>query len=149
MEDKRNKIEIKAALLEKLGMSPVAARVYLYFFYCDDYSATFDELISYFKVSKSAISNALKYLEGLEMIRSETRDGQRKRYFTINIDGIVNSESAIKKVVLMKNLFQQIEADRSTMNNRDNKLSEIIAFYRLFENAMSAMLNEWKDNKYS
>jgi DNA-binding transcriptional regulator GbsR (MarR family) len=147
MEEKKDKIEKKASLLEKLGMSPVAARVYLYFFYSDDYSATFDELQNYFKVSKSAVSNALKYLELLDMISAGTRDGQRKRYFSISIDGIINSESAIKKIVIMKNLFKQIGADRRELKNNDDKISEIIAFYEMFESEMSALLDKWKENR--
>ncbi len=137
----------KASLLEKLGMSPVAARVYLYFFYSAEYSATFDELQNYFKVSKSAISNALKYLETLEMINSGTKDGQRKRYFTINIDGIINSDSAIKKIVLMKTLFKQIEADRKELISNDDKVAEIISFYDLFESEMGSMLAKWKESR--
>ena len=118
MEEKRDKIEEKASILEKLGMTPVAARVYIYFFYSPDYSATFDDLLNYFKVSKSAISNAIKYLEMLGMINSATKAGQRRRYFNVNIDGIINSESAIKKVAIMKTLFKQIKIDRKGPGNK-------------------------------
>lgn len=82
MEKYRIKIEELSSILEKKNFSPVAARIILYLLIHPENEATFEELNNYYKVSKSAISNALKMLENSMLIESKTKEGARKRYFS-------------------------------------------------------------------
>ena len=54
-----------------------------YFTVSDPPEKTFDELVKYFKASKSSVSNSLNYLLQNKLIDYKTFPSDRKRYFFI------------------------------------------------------------------
>ncbi len=68
---------------EKEGIQPVAARILGLLMVMDKEEYTFDEIVSEMKISKGAVSTALKNLELRGSVEYVTYPGNRKRYYRI------------------------------------------------------------------
>ncbi|MBN9382527.1 MAG: hypothetical protein J0H74_17295 [Chitinophagaceae bacterium] len=146
MEEYRVKIEEHAGTMEKLGLSPVAARVYVYLFFCPDHEASFDEIIQFFDVSKSAISNALKYLALVDMIEARTKHGRRKRYFSLRLDNMMSASLAVSKFEILKNMLTDIRTTRKKKDAFAKDLQDIVDFFNLLITEFPVLLEKWKKN---
>ncbi|MCX6254494.1 MAG: helix-turn-helix domain-containing protein [Bacteroidia bacterium] len=79
----RESIEETGKVFEKFGLTPMQGRIVAYFTVSDPPEKTFDELVKYFKASKSSVSNSLNYLLQSKIIDYKTFASDRKRYFYI------------------------------------------------------------------
>lgn len=99
MEDKL--INKKSKLVEKLGiaienkdnLAPVAARILSFVILTGKQGTTFEDLVTNLCASKSTISTHLNHLQDLKKISYFTKTGDRKRYFVINRDTMVQDIS--------------------------------------------------------
>ena len=85
-EEKRNirdSIEETGKVFEKFGLTPMQGRIVAFFTISDPPEKTFDELVQYFKASKSSVSNSLNFLLQNKIIDYKTFASDRKRYFFI------------------------------------------------------------------
>jgi DNA-binding transcriptional regulator GbsR (MarR family) len=76
-------IEEAGKVFEKFGLTPMQGRIISYFTVSDPPEKTFDELVKYFKASKSSVSNSLNFLLQNKIIDYKTFASDRKRYFYI------------------------------------------------------------------
>lgn len=76
-------IEETGKVFEKFGLTPMQARIVACFTVSDPPEKTFDELVNYFKASKSSVSNSLSFLLQNKIIDYKTFASDRKRYFFI------------------------------------------------------------------
>ncbi len=146
MERYREEIErLSTTFSEKDGMPPVCGRIINYLFLKPDAEATFEELITYFQVSKSAVSNALKMLEQRGVVISKTRYGQRKRYFSINvnIDDILNVIS--EKHIQMKGYVHEIIQLRSSDTEVDKNLRNVLKLINLINEKYPQIIAEFRN----
>ena len=79
----RETIEETGKVFEKFGLTPMQGRIVAYFTVSDPPEKTFDELVKYFKASKSSVSNSLNFLLQNKIIDYKTFPSDRKRYFFI------------------------------------------------------------------
>jgi DNA-binding transcriptional regulator GbsR (MarR family) len=79
----RETIEETGKVFEKFGLTPMQGRIVSYFTLSDPPEKTFDELVKYFKASKSSVSNSLNFLLQNKIIDYKTFSPDRKRYFFI------------------------------------------------------------------
>jgi DNA-binding transcriptional regulator GbsR (MarR family) len=79
----RETIEDTGKVFEKFGLTPMQGRILACFMVSDPPEKTFDELVKYFKASKSSVSNSLSYLLQNKIIDYKTFPSDRKRYFFI------------------------------------------------------------------
>ena len=79
----RDMVEETGKVFEKFGLTPMQGRIVAYFTISDPPEKTFDELVNYFKASKSSVSNSLNYLLQNRIIDYRTFPSDRKRYFFI------------------------------------------------------------------
>ncbi|WP_158839823.1 GbsR/MarR family transcriptional regulator [Polaribacter sp. L3A8] len=87
----------KMDLVERLGvhlenreqLAPVAARILAYIILTGKKGATFEDMVSILCASKSTISTHLNHLQDLNKIEYFTKTGDRKKYFIINKDTII------------------------------------------------------------
>jgi len=77
----RDNIEETGKVFEKFGLTPMQGRIVAFFTISDPPEKTFDELVNYFKASKSSVSNSLNYLLQNKIIDYKTFASDRKRYF--------------------------------------------------------------------
>lgn len=95
---KQEDLEIeKTELIEQLGvqlendkLAPVAARIFATLILSGKRGVTFDKLVKDLNASKSTVSSHLDYLQSTNKIRYFTKPGDRKRYFIINEDLMMN-----------------------------------------------------------
>ncbi|MFL0353259.1 GbsR/MarR family transcriptional regulator [Xanthomarina sp. GH4-25] len=96
---KENICKQKMSLVEKLGvhlenreqLAPVAARILSYIILTGKKGTTFEEMVSILCASKSTISTHLNHLQDLNKITYFTKTGDRKKYFVINSDTLMQS----------------------------------------------------------
>lgn len=79
----RETIEETGKVFEKFGLTPMQGRIVAYFTMSDPPEKTFEEMVKYFKASKSSISNSLNFLLQNKIIDYKTFASDRKRYFFI------------------------------------------------------------------
>jgi DNA-binding transcriptional regulator GbsR (MarR family) len=79
--DTRDIVEDTGKVFEKFGLTPMQGRIVAFFTITDPPEKTFDELVEYFKASKSSVSNSLNYLLQNRIIDYKTFASDRKRYF--------------------------------------------------------------------
>jgi DNA-binding transcriptional regulator GbsR (MarR family) len=116
MNDEEMNIQ-KKELVEKLGvnfeklnkLAPVAARIFATLILTEKKGITFDELVEDLNASKSTISTHLEHLQSLNKVSYVTRPGDRKRYFIIHPNLILNIiEEMIEKWNNEKSIHQDI-----------------------------------------
>lgn len=77
----RESIEETGKVFEKFGLTPMQGRIVAFFTVSDHPEKTFDDLVDFFKASKSSVSNSLNYLLENKIIDYKTFASDRKRYF--------------------------------------------------------------------
>lgn len=80
-EKQKTLIESYGVLLERFGLSPVAARINSLLTVIDEEALTFDQIKTQLQISKSATSTALNTLLLMNFVGFQTKLGDRKRYF--------------------------------------------------------------------
>lgn len=95
----------KESLIEKLGvhiesrdqLAPLAARILATLILTGKRGVTFDSLVCELSASKSTISTHLTTLQTANRITYHTKCGDRKKYFTLVPDAIINSMGVMLK----------------------------------------------------
>lgn len=109
--------ERKSVLIEKLGvffekehhLAPVAARIFSLIILSGKKGVTFEELVCRLKAGKSTVSTHLESLQSHNKIEYFTLVGDRKRYFIVNKDLMLNSLDELQKQwTEQKSLFQEV-----------------------------------------
>lgn len=116
MKDEAMNIQ-KKELIEKLGvnfeklnkLAPVAARIFATLILSEKKGITFEEFVEELNASKSTVSTNLEHLQSLNKVSYITRPGDRKRYFIINPNLMLNIiDEMIEKWNNEKSLHQAI-----------------------------------------
>lgn len=119
----------KEGLVERLGvfmeqkeqLAPVAARILSYIILTGKAGTTFDDLVRDLCASKSTISTHLNHLADLKRILYFTKTGDRKKYYTINEDSIIQSIDAMTESwILQKELHLEIREYKEKTNQLKN-----------------------------
>ena len=115
----------KQDLVERLGvfmeqkeqLAPVAARILAYIVLTGKFGTTFEDLVKDLCASKSTISTHLNHLASLKRIVYFTKTGDRKKYYTINEDSIIqNIDSMMESWMLQKELHLEIKMYKESAN---------------------------------
>lgn len=130
--------------MEGLGLTPVAARVYIYLLLCEGHQATFEQIVEYFGVSKSAVSNGIKMLESAKMISAKTMGGQRKRYFSANVTSMFNEDTLTAKIKMFFHILDEIRSIRQTNDELNQELEEVSMLYKMMLVEMPLILERWR-----
>lgn len=121
----------KQDLVERLGVfmeqkeqvAPLAARILSYIVLTGRVGTTFEDLVRVLSASKSTISTHLNHLADLKRIVYFTKPGDRKKYYTINEDSIIQSiDAMMESWVIQKELHEEIKSYKNDMNShqKDN-----------------------------
>ncbi|MDO6802773.1 transcriptional regulator [Wenyingzhuangia sp. 1_MG-2023] len=117
----------KMGLVEKLGvhlekreqLAPVASRILAYIILTGKKGTTFDEMVCLLCASKSTISTHLNHLQDLKKIVYFTKTGDRKKYFTINKDMILQHiDDMIEEWKEVKALHLEIKNYKEIINHK-------------------------------
>lgn len=144
MEKYRDRIEKLSTPLEGLGFSPVAARAYIYLLLCEGHQATFEQIVEYFGVSKSAVSNALKWLETANMITSRTIGGQRKRYFSPGLTNLFNVNTMTERIKVFFGFLDEVKSLRETEDDLSAELEDVSLLYKMILVELPLIMERWQ-----
>lgn len=121
-KEKQNLVEKLGVLVEcKEQFAPMAARILSYIILRGKRGTTFEDLVSHLCASKSTVSTHLNHLADLKRIVYFTKPGDRKKYYTINEDGIIqNMDNMLDSWVKQKELHVEIKDYKIKMNEQIN-----------------------------
>ncbi|NJB83759.1 GbsR/MarR family transcriptional regulator [Wenyingzhuangia aestuarii] len=135
-------------LIEKLGVhfeqkekiAPVAARIKSYIILNGKKGTTFEELVEKLCASKSTISTHLTHLQGSNKITYFTKIGDRKKYFILNPDSIIqNIDEMVSTWTHQRDLHSEVKEFKEEMNH---DLEKIEKFDLDFHNDYVEFLNQ-------
>jgi DNA-binding transcriptional regulator GbsR (MarR family) len=143
----RDLIEETGKVFEKFSLTPMQGRIVAYFIKSDTPEKTFDDLVKYFKASKSTISNSLNYLLQNKIIDYKTFSADRKRYFFITGSFfIVYFEKVLDNIRELKDHAFRIVSMRSPEHPDVNeKILKWIENANLFQETLEKTLTEVKN----
>lgn len=123
----------KKELVEKLGVhleevdhfAPLAARIVAFIILNGRKGATFEQLVTNLCASKSTISTHLTHLQSLKKLSYFTKTGDRKKYFVVNKDRIVqNMDNMIDTWNSQKLLHEEIKEFKHSFNQLETTKKE-------------------------
>lgn len=115
----------KLELVEKLGVflekkeqiAPVAARIFSFIILTGKQGTTFDDLVTNLCASKSTISTHLNHLQDLKKLEYFTKPGDRKKYFIVNVDTMLQSiDNMLKEWKSEKQLHEETKSYKIDVN---------------------------------
>lgn len=127
-----------------MGLTPVAARVFTYLLLTGKEGAVFEDLVIYFKVSKSAVSNALKMLTASGMAGHRTVGGKRRRFFYVNMRSLFNEKEMTSRYQQFFTILDDVRKARGVQDEFDKELGEIAVLYRMLLVEFPIILERWK-----
>ncbi|MGJ5640675.1 GbsR/MarR family transcriptional regulator [Formosa sp. S-31] len=143
----------KLRLVEKLGvfierndkLAPVAARIISYAILTGKSGITFDDLVTNLCASKSTISTHLNHLLDLKRLTYFTKQGDRKKYFIVNEDTIIQHiDEMVEAWTTQKELHIEIKHYKEKVNTTIENDSE--KFDMDFHDNYITYLNEVTDS---
>lgn len=117
----------KQDLVERLGvymeqkeqLAPLAARILSYVVLTGKTGTTFEDLVRDLSASKSTISTHLNHLSDLKRLVYFTKTGDRKKYYVINDDSIIQSiDKMMESWVIQQELHQEIKTYKDQINRQ-------------------------------
>ena len=119
----------KCELVEKLGIhieemdnfAPLAARIVAFVILNGRQGTTFEQLVNNLCASKSTISTHLTQLQNLKKLSYFTKTGDRKKYFVVNRDRILQS---IDEMIATWNIQKELHVEIKEYKDSFNKLIE-------------------------
>ena len=121
--EKQNLVERLGVFMEQREqLAPLAARILSYVVLTGKTGTTFEDLVRDLCASKSTISTHMNHLSDLKRIVYFTKTGDRKKYYTINEDSIIQSiDSMMESWVIQKELHQEIKSYKDKINQQNNE----------------------------
>jgi len=144
----RETIEETGKVFEKFGLTPMQGRIMSYFTVSDPPEKTFEDLVIFFRASKSSVSNSLNYLLQNKLIDYKTFPSDRKRYFFITDSFFrVYFRKVIENVTELKeHAYRTVSMRTPEYPTANEKILTWIEnanrFQETLEATMSSILNE-------
>lgn len=149
---KEQKVEEMGIFFEKSGLAPMHGRVFAYLLLAEPPHKDFYEIQEFLKASKSAISNALKFLMEKNMVKYLTFSGDRRRYFQVDTYGwLKHNKMQILQATAIKKWIQEIlelRADSKHLDFNEN-LEMIVAFYAELSDVLDEFVQKWSEKMKS
>ena len=145
----RDTIEETGKVFEKFGLTPMQGRIVAFFTISDPPEKTFDELVKYFKASKSSVSNSLNFLLQNKIIDYKTFPSDRKRYFFITDSFFrVYFKKVLENVTELKEYAYRTVSMRSPEFPQANeKILKWIENANLFQDTLESTLESIHNEK--
>lgn len=148
-ENKLELIERIGVFHEQRGMQPLMGRIVGLLLVLEEAEATFDEIVEYLNVSKSAVSNALNILQLQGHIAYKTKPGERKRYFYLTLE---KWEEAMKKelcdVSEISTFMQDVLKERGNVKPEFNHhIQNLCNFMEFLKAKIPSLFNEFKKSQ--
>lgn len=135
---------------EQQGMQPLMGRILGLLMVLEETEATFDEIVEKLQVSKSAVSNALNFMQVKNFVAYRTKIGDRKRYFYLKL-GETWENDIMKEILEMTKIndfFKEVLEIRGDKNPEFNQnIRCIYEFLEYLKEQLPKMLEDFKNKK--
>ena len=140
-------VEEMGILLEKMGYAPVPGRLLSYLLVADPPYRDFYDILAFLNASKSTVSNTLNLLMNQGVVKYLTFNGDRKRYFQVNPDGlyrIIKEQHRRGKEVneLVGKLLKTRSKSASADFNRE--LKAVVDFSAYLHKGIEKLIKDWE-----
>lgn len=134
-ERQKELIERIGVFHEHKGMQPLVGRIIGLMLVHENAEVTFDEIVELLGVSKSAVSNALTFLQAKERVTYHTKPGDRKRYFALKVnDWRAGFEKELINIAEIQKFINEVLETRKDRNSefctRMHDFSNFLEFFR-------------------
>jgi len=146
-KDLKIKVEELGVMLERLGRTPVSARVFAYLLVNDPPERTFDDIVTFLNVSKSSVSVALKTLQAEDNVVYKTYSGDRKKYFMISTDGWTkNIKESAKNLSAFNALLEDVVEHRKGFDSKEfnARIKSLLSFQIYFTQQIDKAIKSYK-----
>jgi DNA-binding MarR family transcriptional regulator len=135
---------------EQRGMQPLMGRILGLLMVLENAEATFDEIVEKLQVSKSAVSNALNFMQVKNYITYRTKIGDRKRYFYLKLteDWESDLSNEILEITKINEFFKEILEIRGDSHPQfNNNLTCMYEFLEFFKEQVPVLMEKFKNTK--
>lgn len=148
-EKKKELIEQIGVFHEQRGMQLLMGRILGLLMVLDEAEATFEEIVDYLNVSKSAVSNALNFMQIQNKVKYKTKPGERKRYFYLKIDDWENDmQDQISEITKGTQFLNEVIAVRKDQKPEFTcKLEELCEFLEYVKSKIPSLFEGFKNRK--
>jgi DNA-binding transcriptional regulator GbsR (MarR family) len=134
---------------EQHGMQPLMGRIIGLLLVLDKAEATFDDIVAYLNVSKSAVSNALNILQLQGHVAYKTKPGERKRYFFLTLE---NWEQAMEKelcgMLEISSFMKEVLKERGDVKPEFNhNIKDVCNFMEFLRNRIPSLFKEFRNSQ--
>lgn len=145
-QQKTELIELLGVQLESDNLAPLAARIFATLILTGKQGLTFEQLVSDLNASKSSVSSHLENLQTSQKVKYFTKPGDRKRYFIIHPNLMVNViDEMTSKWETEKELHQKVLDYKKDYNKKATEKDKLFDlefqqdFLTFLEEATSAI----------
>jgi DNA-binding transcriptional regulator GbsR (MarR family) len=148
-EKQRELIERIGVFHEHKGMQPLVGRIIGLMLVHENAEVTFEEIVEDLGVSKSAVSNALNFLQAKERIVYHTKPGDRKRYFQLKIQNWSDElEKEILEITKFKEFIDEVIVERGQKHVEFNScLKDFSGFLVFFKKELPLLFKKFKSQQ--
>ncbi|WP_254423368.1 GbsR/MarR family transcriptional regulator [Algoriphagus sp. A40] len=149
-EKQKELIERIGVFHEHKGMQPLVGRIIGLLLVHKEAEATFEEVVEMLGVSKSAVSNALTFLQAKDRITYYTKPGDRKRYFRLQMKNWSEDlEKEMLEITKMKEFIDDVIKVRegSTCTEFKTCLVEFSSFLDFFKKEIPTLFKNFRGQK--
>ena len=149
-KQKERMVEEMGVFFENQGLAPMHGRVFAYLLLSEPPHKDFYDIQEFLKASKSAISNALRFLLDRNLIKYITFSGDRRRYFQINMEGwmAANTERILQTNTMNRLLEDVLEArSEDKFVEFNEQLKTMKKFHTSLAEVLNTFIEKWnKEN---
>ncbi|MDF2157035.1 hypothetical protein [Algoriphagus sp. CAU 1675] len=148
-EKQKELIERIGVFYERKGMQPLVGKIIGLLLVHEQAEAAFDEIIETLGVSKSAVSNALTFLQAKNYVIYTSKLGERKRYFTLkSTDWKADFEQELEHIADIQRFLEEVLAIRPGETQEFNdRLRDFCDFLEFFRNEIPSLFERFKNQR--
>jgi DNA-binding transcriptional regulator GbsR (MarR family) len=141
----RRFVERFAGALVDAGMPRMPALVFAALLSADGARLSAAELVDQLQISRAAVSGAVRYLNGLGIVRREREPGSRRDHY------VFENDSWYEMIARREHILDQWVATTKAgveavgpATDAGRRLSESLAFFEFLQTEMPALLARWR-----
>lgn len=145
-EKQKELIERIGVFHEHKGLQPLHGRIIGLMLVHEKAEVTFEEIVDLLGVSKSAVSNALNFLQAKERVTYHTKPGDRKRYFTLQSNNWQDEfEKELQGITKFQEFIDEVLELRGDRTEEFNcSLRELSRFLGFFKAEVPQLLEKFR-----
>ncbi|MFE0423891.1 GbsR/MarR family transcriptional regulator [Streptomyces sp. NPDC058953] len=141
-------VERFAAQLVEAGMARMPARVFAAVLVSDEGLLTSAELGERLRVSPAAVSGAVRYLSGINLLSREREPGSRRERYRVHsgqwYEALANREQIIRR---WEETLRQGISSLGEDSPAGVRMSETLAFFSFVQAELPQMMERWREHR--